>query len=166
MPELPDFDRPLSLHQSLFDRAAATRAALKAGVVGLLLGMIPFVGIVLTGWLAVYFYRREKGLAPPAAIASRLGGAAGVFSFAINSLLILIRVLVFHAQREYIDALLKLAQAVGYNATDPDIQSAVNNLFTPSGLALTFFFGMLFTVALAALGGALAALFLRHPPRP
>ena len=89
-----------------------------------------------------------------------------MFSFAINSLLILIRVLVFHAQREYIDALLKLAQAVGYNATDPDIQSAVNNLFTPSGLALTFFFGMLFTVALAALGGALAALFLRHPPRP
>jgi MFS family permease len=163
--EIPRFDRALTPHQSPFDRGAATRAALKAGVLGFFVGMIPVLGIVLTGSLAVYFYRREKGLAPAAGIGSRLGGAAGVVSFAINSLLIVVRLFALHAQQEYTEALLKIAQAVGYNPADPEIQSAIRNLFTPSGLALTLFFGMLFAVALAALGGALAALVLRHPPR-
>lgn len=164
-PQNTNLDHPLALQQSLFDRGAATRAAVKAGVLGIFVGMIPLLGIVLTGSLAVYFYRREKGLVPPAGIGSRLGGAAGVVSFGINTLLIVVRLLVFHAQREYIDTMLKIAQAVGYNPADPEIQSAVHNLFTPSGLVLTFFFGMIFTVTLAALGGALAALVLRHPPR-
>ncbi len=165
IPQNTNLEHPLALQQSLLDRGAATRAAVKAGVLGFFVGMIPLLGIVLTGSLAVYFYRREKGLAPAPGIGSRLGGAAGVVSFGINTLLITVRLLVFHAQREYIDTMLKLAQAVGYNPADPEIQAAVRNLFTPSGLVLTFFFGMLFTVALAALGGALAALVLRHPPR-
>ncbi len=132
---------------------------------GFFVGMIPLLGIVLTGSLAVYFYRREKRIAPAPGIGSRLGGAAGVVSFGINTLLIAVRLLMFHAQREYIETMLKIAQAVGYNPADPEIQAAVRNLFTPQGLMLTFFFGMIFTVALAALGGALAALVLRHPPR-
>src|SRR5208283_4016826 len=77
--------------------------------------------------------------------------------FGINTLLITVRLLVFHAQREYIDTMLKIAQAVGYNPADPEIQAAVRNLFTPEGLVLTIFFGMIFTVALAALGAGLAA---------
>jgi len=165
IPQNTNLDHPLALQQGLFDRGAATRAAVKAGVLGFFVGMIPVLGIVLTGSLAVYFYRREKGLAPAPGIGSRLGGAAGVVSFGINTLLITVRLLAFHAQREYIDTMLKIAQAVGYNPADPDIQAAVRNLFTPSGLMLTFFFGMIFTVALAALGGALAALALRHRPR-
>jgi hypothetical protein len=36
---------------------------------------------------------------------------------------------------------------------------------TPAGLALTFFFGMLFTVALAALGGAVGAMVFRPKTR-
>ena len=153
------------MQQGLLDRGAATRAAVKAGVLGVFVGMIPVLGIVLTGSLAAYFYKREKGLGPAPGIGSRLGGAAGVVSFAINSLLIIVRFVAFHAQQEYIDAMLKIAQAVGYNPADPEIQAAVRNLFTPEGLILTFFFGMIFTMALAALGGALAALVLRHPPR-
>ncbi len=160
-----NLDHPLALQQGQFDRAAASRAAVKAGVLGFFVGMIPLLGIVLTGSLAVYFYRREKGLGPPPGIGSRLGGAAGIVSFGINTLLIVVRLLVFHAQREYVDTMMKIAQAVGYNPTDPDIQAAVRNLFTPPGLVLTFFFGMIFTLALAALGGALAALIFRHPPR-
>ncbi len=143
------------------DRAVAVRAALKAGVLGVFIGMIPFLGIVLTGALAVFFYRRESRFVLPAALASRLGGAAGVVIFAINALLITIRILVFHAQQEYTDYILKLAQRFGANATDPDIQASIHNLFTPSGLVITFFFGMIFTVALASVGGALASLFMR-----
>jgi hypothetical protein len=147
--------------RTAMDRGIAVRAALKAGVFGVFIGMIPFLGIVLTGSLAIFFYRRENGVPPPAALGSRLGGAAGVVAFAINALMITIRIFIFHAQQEYIDAILKLAQRLGANAADPDIQASVHNLFTPLGLAISFFFVMIFTVVLASVGGALASLLLR-----
>jgi hypothetical protein len=144
---------------STMDRGIAVRAALKAGVLGFFIGMIPFLGIVMTGAVAVFFYRRENDSTLAAALGSRLGGAAGVVTFAINAVLITIRIFVFHAQQEYTDLFLKIAQKFGANATDPEIQASIHNLFTPAGLALTFFFGMIFTVVLASVGGALAALF-------
>src|ERR1700681_3450890 len=146
---------------SATDRGKAGRAALKAGVLGVFIGMIPLLGMVLTGALAVFFYRRENRVSPPTALGSRLGGAAGVVAFGIKALMITIRIFIFHAQQEYIDAILKIAQRFGANAADPDMQASIHNLFTPSGLAITFFFGMIFTVVLASVGGALASLILR-----
>jgi hypothetical protein len=146
---------------SALDRGKAVRAALKAGVLGVFIGMIPLLGMVLTGALAVFFYRRENRVSPATALGSRLGGAAGVVAFAINALMITIRIFVFHAQQEYIDAILKIAQRFGANVADPDIQASIHNLFTPSGLAITFFFVMIFTVVLASVGGALASLLNR-----
>jgi hypothetical protein len=146
---------------SAMNKGVAVRAALKAGVLGVFISMIPLLGIVLTGALAVFFYRRESRFVLPAALGSRLGGAAGVVAFAINALLITIRIFVFHAQQEYIDAILKFAQKFGANAADPDFQAGIHNLFTPSGLAFTFFFWMILTVVLASVGGALASLFMR-----
>ncbi len=87
------------------DRGTAIRAALMAGVLGVFIQMIPLLGIVLTGALAVFFYRRESRIVLPTALGSRLGGAAGVAAFAINALLITVRIFVFHAQQEYIDLL-------------------------------------------------------------
>jgi len=149
---------------SAMDRGKAVRAALKAGVLGVFISIItvPLLGVLLAGALAVYFYRRENGFALPAALGSRLGGAAGVVAFAIGALLITIQIFVFHAQQKYIDAILKIAQKFGANAADPDIQASIHNLFTPSGLAITFFFLMIFTVVLASVGGAVASLFLRR----
>ena len=164
--QVTDFDRQPAISHSLLDQGAAVRAALKAGVLGVFIGVIPVLGIVLTGSLAAYFYRREKGFVPSPRIGWRVGAAAGVVSFAINALLIVIRVFALHAQQEYIDAITKIAQMVGYNPADPDIQAGIHNLLTPSGMTLTFFFGMIFTVVLAALGGAMAALFFRPGPRP
>lgn len=147
------------------DRSIALRSALKAGVLGLFIGVIPILGVLLTGALAVYFYRRDRGWEPGTAAGSRLGGAAGVVTFAINSVLILIRIFVFHARQEYIDWILKFAQTVGYNTADPDIQARVHEMFTPAGLTMVFFLVMIFTVALSAAGGAMGALFLRKTPR-
>lgn len=152
---------PAGIKPGAMDRGIAVRAALKAGALGVFIGMIPFLGIVLTGGLAVYFYRRESRIVLPAALGARLGGAAGVAAFAINALLITIRVFVFHAQQEYIDAILKVAQKFGTDVADPDIQAGIHNLFTPSGLAITFFFGMMIALVLASIGGALTSLFLR-----
>jgi hypothetical protein len=143
------------------DKNVAVRAALKAGVLGVFIGMIPLLGIVLTGALAVFFYRRENGLALPASLGARLGAAAGVVAFAINALMITIRIFVFHAGQEYTESILKVVQKFGVNAADPDIQASIHNLFTPSGLAITFFFGMILTAVLASVGGALASLLQR-----
>src|SRR6266851_10043646 len=80
-PEIPEETRLASSQMrqassgSTMDRRVAVRAALKAGVLGVVIGMIPFLGIVLTGGLAVFFYRRDNGFALPAALGSRLGGA-------------------------------------------------------------------------------------------
>jgi len=165
-PEIASLDRPLSLHDSLFDRAAATRAALKAGVLGGLVGtVLGVLGMVTAGALAVYFYRRERGFVPPTRIGSRLGGAAGVVSFAIDYLLTIVPIFALHTQQQYIEKLMKFWQAFGFSPTDPDIQKSIQILFTPTGLVLTFVFGMIVAVALSALGGALAALVLRRPPR-
>jgi hypothetical protein len=155
---------PVQSH-TLLDREAAVRAALKAGVLGFFLGMLPLLGTVLTGSVAVYFYRRERGLPPAPGIGGRLGAAAGIISFGINSLVILVRVFVFHAQSEYVDAMIKIARTFGYDTSDPTVQSALQNLFTGPGLALTLFFGMVLTVALTAVGGALAVLIMRNRPR-
>lgn len=142
------------------DRRVAVRAAIKAGVLGVFIGMIPVLGIVLTGSLAVYFYRRERGFVLTAALASRLGGAAGIVVFAINAVCTIL-VIVFHAQQKCIDGLVAIAQQLGVNTADPNFQAGIRNLFTPSGLVTTF----IFALALASLGGALASLFMR-PRRP
>src|SRR5208283_1170763 len=138
------------------DRSIAVRAALKAGVLGVLIGIIPFLGIALTGALAVFFYRRESRFVLPAALGSRLGGAAGVVVFAINALSMIL-VIALHAQQTCIDAMVTLAQRLGVNTADPNFQASLHNLFTPSGLAVSFFIALAFSSA----GGALASLFLR-----
>jgi hypothetical protein len=147
------------------NRGTASRAALKAGVLGVFIGMIPFLGIVLTGALAVYFYRREAKLVLPAALASRLGGAAGIVASAINALLLTIWIFVFHAQQNYIDSLTRFAISAGFNAADPDFQAGLHKALTPAGFAITFFFGLIFALVLASVGGALASWWLR-PPNP
>jgi len=76
--------------------------------------------------------------------------------------MVTIRIFIFHAQQAYIDAILKIGQKFGANAADPDTQASIHNLFTPAGLAITFFFGMIFTVVLASIGGALTSLLLRR----
>ena len=60
----------------------------QGGVLGVFIGVIPFLGMVLTGALAVFFYRRENGFVAScrARVASWRG--AGVVAFAINALLI------------------------------------------------------------------------------
>ena len=147
--------------RNILDRPAARHAALKAGVLGVFIGVIPFLGVVLTGYLAVFFYRRENGLVPIAGLASRVGGAAGVVAFAINAMLMTVRIFVFHAQQEYIDFLTQIAHKVGADASDPNIQAGIRNLFTPAGLAVSLFFWMIIAVILASIGGALASIFLR-----
>jgi len=148
------------------DRGTAVRAALKAGVLGFLVGgFIPFFGIVLAGALAVFFYRRESGLGLPIALGSRLGGAAGVVSVAISAAFLGIWILLFHGQGKYMEFLKQATDKAGVSASDPQFQAVLHSLSTPFGLAITFLLGMIVGSVLASVGGALASLFLR-PRKP
>ena len=144
------------MSSGMMDRRIATRAAIKAGLLGVFIGMIPVLGIVLTGGLAVFFYRRANGLVLPAALGARLGGAAGIIVFAVNALFT-IPIIVFHAQQDCIDTIIKIAQKYGINTASPQFQATVHDLFTPSGLAINF----LALLLLASIGGALASLLMR-----
>jgi hypothetical protein len=155
-------DRPSMMSGSAMDRGIAVRAALQAGVLGFVIGMlIPFLALVLAGALAVFFYRRESGRVLSPALGSRLGGAAGVVAIAIQSIFFTIWIFVFHRQKEYIDSVTRFVHSVGADASIPDIQASIRSLFTPAGLAISLFFVMIIALVLASVGGALAALFLR-----
>lgn len=139
------------------DRNIAVRAAILAGLWGLLISMLPFLGIVLTGALAVLLYKRAGGLQLSAGAASRLGAAAGTVTYAILSFFMIVRIVVFHAQQEYQDVMMKVAQAFGWDPKGPEVQQMIHAMMTPTGLALALFFSFIIGVALAAIGGALAA---------
>ena len=159
-PRATDFDQSLRTHSDFIDQRAAMRSALKAGALGTFIGMIPVLGIVLTGSLSVYFYRRKTGSYPPTAGGARLGAAAGVVLFALNAILIL-PIILLHAQKESIDSLSQLAQRFGIDTASPQFQATVKDLFTPAGLAKSFVVALILT----AVGGALCALVMRQRPR-
>ncbi len=150
-----------TLRSSELDRRIAVRAAIQAGLLGLLISMVPFLGIVLTGALAVYLYRRAGGSALGAGAASRLGAAAGIVTFAISSFFMIVRIVVYHAQQEYAQVMMKVAQAFGLDPKGPDVQEMIHAMMTPAGLAVTLFFSFIIGVALAAIGGAIAASLAR-----
>ena len=142
--------------ESALDSGIALRAALKAGLLGVIIGIIPFLGILLTGALAVVFYRRKKRSDVPAALGARLGGGAGFVVFAVNALFT-IPIIVFHAQQQCVDSVVQVAQKYGIDTAAPQFQASIRSIFTASGL-VTF---LIFAVALASFGGVLAATLFR-----
>ena len=138
------------------DSRVAVRAALKAGALGIFVGIIPLLGIILTGALAVFFYRRQSASFMSAALGARLGAAAGVVVFAIKALATVV-IILFHAQQQCIDSIVEIARKYGVDTNSPQFQASIHNLFTPLELAEF----LVLSVALAAIGGALASVFTR-----
>jgi hypothetical protein len=146
----------LVLPVNTLDSRIAVRSAIKAGVLGVFIGAIPLIGMLLTGGLAVFFYRRRSGFILPAALGARLGGAAGLVVFVISALFA-IAIIASHSQQQCIDLMMTTFQRFGANAADPEIEASIRNVFTPSGQAIALFVAVGFT----SVGGALASLFLR-----
>jgi hypothetical protein len=147
-------------HSGLPNRGIAVSAALKAGIVGVLLGIIPLIGSVLIGGLTVFFYYRSGG-SPRlnAHSGSQLGACGGAVAFVISGLFTVIDIFVFHAQKESEEAMLRLMASIGADTASPGIQAGIHALFTPWGMTMSFLFGLIITVALAAIGGAIGASF-------
>jgi hypothetical protein len=155
----PGYPIPATASSSEINRPGALRAVLKASLLGIGILLIPILGIVLTGAVAVYFYHRENGFALPAGFGSRLGGAAGVAAFAM---FMAVSTFVFHAHQPNADDFTKMAQSFGTDVTDAEFQASVRFLFTPAGRAAMFFLSFVIAWVLAAVGGALASAFLRR----
>jgi hypothetical protein len=156
-PSPSSFPRPDQFHQpGIIDMRFAARAALKAGLLGLFLGLIPVLGVVLTGAFAVFFYRRRTGVTLPVPLAARIGGASGVVVFAVNALFA-IPIIIFHLQQKCIDSFEEMVRKAGLNIDTTQFQANIHTAFTPSGQAEFFILALL----LSAVGGALASLFLR-----
>jgi len=154
--ERRDSDFPSERPGHALDSRIAVRAALKAGLLGILIGAIPLIGVPLTGALAVFFYRRKSRSIIPAALGARLGGAAGLVVFAIGALLA-VAIIGLHAQQQCIDMMLNTFQKLGANTADPQLRASIHQVFTLSGQAIAFFV----TVVPASIGGVLASFFLR-----
>jgi MFS family permease len=158
-PQANDLAHSPGRQSGLIDQRAAMRSALKAGAIGTFIGMIPVLGIVLTGSLSVYFYRRKTGSCLSAGAGARLGAAAGLVLFALNALFV-IPIIAFHRQQESIDAVMNLLHNLGMSAAIPQFQSLIADQLTPSGLARSLIFALVF----ASIGGVLGALMMRRSP--
>lgn len=156
-PPLPERDQELPNTVAGASAAGSAAAVFKAGLIGVLLGMIPFLGSVLTGMLAVWFYRRAGGGSVSGSRGAKLGSAGAAVAFAISALYVVLQVFVFHAQVASEEAMTKLMEALGFNLSDPEVQASIHRLFTPSGLASSIVLTLIVSVLLGAFGGLVAA---------
>ena len=148
--------------------SAALRPCLLAAFSAVLLavlGLYPFVAMLITGFLAVLFYRqRWSGTAIRPSTGVRLGVLSGLLWFAIFSIVGAIQVLFLHKGPELRDGLLKLIEKAASQTTDPQLVAAFDRFKTPAGLEflmvflLVCFFFM--SIALSIVGGALAGTIL------
>lgn len=142
------------------NRKIAVRAALLAGILGLIISaLIPFLGFVLTGALAFAFYRWFGGAALAAGLAARLGAAAATVNCAIFSFLLVATVVTSRAQThdQLLQRMQATARAMGADLSPAEIEQTVRLVLSPPGLTLTILFYFVVTLALAAIGGAIAA---------
>jgi len=146
------------------------RVALQAGLLGVIANLIPLgLGMVLTGILAALLYHRAFGQRLPAAKAGRLGAMAGAIAFAVSSLLTVLAIVVFHAQDQFRDFLMK---AIDQRAASspPEAQAVLQWMHTPNGfatvLALSTVFALALSVLLAAIGCMVGAVLFRERNRP
>ena len=146
------------------DRRIARSALFKAGLIGILLVMmIPFLGSVLTGILAVWMYRRSGGTPHPSGFGARVGAAAAALAFFIVGATNAFQITILHAQRDSEEAAFKLFEAIGANVSDPQLLTSIHWVFTPPGMVFSIIFGVIVSAVLGALGGAITP---SSRPRP
>jgi hypothetical protein len=146
------------------------RVALQAGLLGVIANIIPLgLGMVLTGILAALLYHRAAGHTLSSAKAARLGVMAGAIAFAASSVLTVLAIVLFHAQAQFHDMVLK---AIDQRAaiSGPEVQATLQWLHTPEGFATILAFSMIFALALSilfsAIGCVIGAVLFRERNRP
>jgi hypothetical protein len=137
----------------------------------MLVGLNPFVGMLMVGFLAVVFYRLgnpEASIRPGAG--ARLGALSGLICFALASIVEAVAVLGLHKGAEIRQALLTTINQAASRTSDPQALAMFERFKSPQGLEALMIFGILFGlvagVLLAAVTGALGGAVLRPRRKP
>lgn len=146
------------------------RAALQAGVLGVMANLIPFgLGMVLTGILASLLYQRGTGTNLRSWKAARLGVLAGAIAFASTSLLTVLAVVLLNSQQAFHDLMMQKLERSITNQADPGVQSFIQWIHTAEGfgifLAFVMLGALLFSMFLAAVGSMLGTKMFRNRNR-
>ena len=147
------------------------RVALQAGLLGVIANIIPLgLGMVLTGILAALLYHRAAGQTLAVAKAARLGAMAGAIAFAASSLLAVLGIVLFHAQDQFRDFMMKAVEQRAASQPAPDVQVALQWLHSPEGFAVALAFSMVLALLLSmlfsAIGCVIGAVLFRERSRP
>jgi hypothetical protein len=151
-----------------FRNPAAVRVGLMLASLAALLTWIPIVGLLhpvwyfTAGFLGPFAYRRLTGQPLSTRNGARMGWVVGVFLFLITT--------IGAAFHELLNSGAGLTAAMreqirNMPITDPRMQSTVEALQTPAGIAFLLIFGFMFifgfTMVLCTAGGALGAKIAR-----
>ncbi len=134
--------------------------------------IIPFgLGMVLTGIVAGWIQQRAEGQKLETGRAAGLGAAAGAIAFGLTALFTAVAVLALHLQNQFRDLMLKAVEQRVGNASDPQMQAAMQWLHTPQGFAVALVFSLFFALLVSMLFSAagcmiVAALSRERKPPP
>jgi hypothetical protein len=147
----------------------ALAAAVALGLT--LLGLNPFVAALVTGFLAVAFFRRRRpGVVMGSGAGARLGAFSGFLFFGMSTILETLAVVVLHKGAEVRGAMLDKVQQAATRYPGPDVQPFLDFVKSPDGFAVmmvaSIIFGFLAFIVLSGCGGALGAAFLGRHDRP
>jgi ABC-type branched-subunit amino acid transport system permease subunit len=153
---------------------AAWRAAISAGVVSGLLGLLP-LGVLLApaigGFLCVLFYRRRILTDDPLPSSGfRLGLLSGVCGFVLFAVLQGGVVLFSHGENEFRSQLVEAVQRQQAQVPDAQARQLLDYFLTPPGMRVMIAgvvaFAAVVFVILSGVGGALAAMLLQRKQPP
>jgi hypothetical protein len=147
-----------------FHNPVAMRIAFTAAILGALLSWVPVLNVILwlgAGYFAVFFYRRRTGHLLNLGAGLRMGWITGVMMFAIVAVLFTAFMIVFNLSGGF-----EMLQAQFKNASDPNVQNALQTLRSGSGITAFLMQLFLFITCLSMVGGALGAKLVGRASRP
>lgn len=136
-------------------------------MVMMMLGLYPFVAILVGGFLAVVFYRQGKqNVAITTSSGARLGALAGFLCFCLVAIVSAVGAAVPEVRAKMHDQIMENFQKVAAaRPPDPQLQQLLDAMKTPEGfLMMLIFFGLALLVVsliLGALGGAVGGRVFR-----
>ena|ERR1700678_372894 len=164
---IPASSLSLSWTHSLKPCALAAAIA----VVLQILGLNPFVGALVAGFLAAAFSRRRvSGTAIRAGAGARVGVLSGLLLFGMSTIPEMFAVAVLHKGAEMRSQMMEKLQQMATRYPGPEIQPFLDFVKSPDGFAIMMVASVIFAlvafIVLGGLGGALGAAFLGRNDRP
>jgi hypothetical protein len=140
-------------------------AGLIAALAMVLKLMIPVIAVLGAGFLGVVFYRRRlPGIAVRAMAGARLGALSSLFCFGIATTLEAVAIVVLRKGDEVRHVLLDAIQQTAARYPDPQFQTGLDFMRSPSGLVFMLVFMLIFALLtcllLGTAGGALGGAIL------